>query len=802
MSEQIIQRNVVDQYKSDMARYSIETNRRRAFPDYKDGFKLCHRRILYVMACKMPCKVKLVKTAQVTGKVMGEYHPHGDTSIDNAIKPLTNWFETYIPLIYSESNMGSMQGDGAAASRYTEIMLSDFAIDAIFRELSKTEDIVDWVPTYSGADKEPEYLPLAIPLLLINGTWGIGTGKATSIPPHNINEVIDATLHLMDDPDYQVVLVPDQCMPCDIIEANWKQISNAGAGSFKVRARIDIEIFDKGKINEHYALIVKSTPDMVFVDNGKDKGIVYQINELIDKGKLPQITDIFEDSHDNNMRLVIHLKKGSDPNYVKEYLYKTTRLQATQSVNFEVLDGIEPLRMSYKSYLEAFILQRKITKFRGYCIQLQDARTQLHEKEVCAKVIKSGKIDEIIKRIKNSKLKNDSELVEWLVKLLDITDLQAKFILNYPVKKLAPAYLKEYEEAIVKYKELESKCMSMIMDESLIIKEIKDELLYFKSKYGFPRKCKVLKLSEISNIPKGVFNVIITENNYIKKMPTNEHIGAYKNDNPVKVITIDNTSDLILITSQGRMFKIPVHKIPITEKNSIGLDIRILIKGISSTIVAMFDYNTIKSLSNLKKKHYAVLCTKGNFIKKLDLADILIATPSGIVITKLNDGDEVKDVQIIPNNIDIAIYTNRKALRCSMKSIPNYKRNAAGVYAMNTQENINGIMAIDPSVTDVVVVTTNGKVNKFDISGMNVSDRYKAGNNVIKLGKGDSIYKLFGAKDSDILHVVTKNSKLDILVNDIPRSSSISGGTKMIPLKGDNIVNITIKYDGMETGSL
>ena len=801
MAEQIIQRDTVDQYKMDMARYSIETNRRRAFPDYKDGFKLCHRRILYVMAYELACRSRYVKTAQVTGKVMGDYHPHGDSSIDNAIKPLANWFDTYIPLIKSESNMGSMQGDPAAASRYTEIMLSEFAMDVIFKEMNQAKDIVDWVPTYTGTDKEPEYLPVAIPLLLINGTWGIGTGKATAIPPHNINEVIDATLKLMDDPTYQIVLIPDQCMACDIIETNWKQISNTGVGTFKVRSRIDIEIFDKGTANEHYALVVKSTPDMVFTDNGKDKGIVFQLNELIDKGRLPQITKIEEDSHKNDMRLAIHLKKGSDPNYVKEYLYKTTRLQVTQSVNFEVLDGIEPLRMSYKSYLEAFILQRKITKFRGYCIQLQDARTQLHEKEVCIKVIKSGKIDEIIKRIRTSKLKNDSDLMEWLIKLLDITDLQAKFILNYPVKKLAPAYLKEYEEAAAKYRDIESRCMSIILDESLLINEIKEELLYFKKKYGFPRKCRVVKQSEISNIPQGTFNVVITENNYIKKMPTNEKIGAYKNDNPIKVITIENTSDLILVTSQGRMFKIPVHRIPITEKNSIGLDIRILIKGISSSIVAMFDYNRVKELSNLKKKQYAVLCTKGNFIKKLDLADLLIATPSGITVTKLNDTDEVVDMKIIPNDIDIAIYSGRKALRCKMKDIPNYKRNAAGVYAMNTQDEIYGIMAIDPSVTDVVVITKNGKVNKFDISGMHVSDRYKAGNNVIKLGKGDSIYKIFGTKENDILHIVTKNNKLDILVKDIPRTSSISAGTRMIPLRGDNIVKATIEYEVVQMGS-
>ena len=232
MSEEIIERNSVEQYKMDMVRYSIETNRRRAFPDYKDGLKLVHRRILYAMAFDLASFKSLVKTAQVTGKVMGEYHPHGDSSIDNAIEILCNWWSTYVPLIASESSMGSMQGDGAAASRYTEVMLSDFAREAIFADMKENQNIVDWTPTYTNKDKEPVYLPVAVPLLLINGCLGIGTGKSTSVPAHNINEVIDATLNLIDNPDAPVVLIPDQCMPCEIIEANWKQISNSGVGTF------------------------------------------------------------------------------------------------------------------------------------------------------------------------------------------------------------------------------------------------------------------------------------------------------------------------------------------------------------------------------------------------------------------------------------------------------------------------------------------------------------------------------------------------------------------------------------------
>ena len=793
-NEQIILKNVSDAYVDDMVRYSIETNRRRAFPDYKDGLKLVQRRTLYAMAFLLPCSKKLVKTAQVVGRVMGELHPHGDSSIADVAMNLARWWDNYIPLIYSESNIGSMQGDRSAHMRYTEVMLSEFAKEAIFNEMKETPNIVDWTSTFTGDGVEPEYLPVKVPLLLINGTHGIGTGKATSIPSHNINEVIDATVKLIDNPNAQVVLIPDQCMPCEIIEANWKRICNSGSGTFKVRGVVTIEVADKGKSNEHYMLVVRSIPDGVTLDDGKDTGIHYQINKLISDGKLPQVTEILEDSHDKDLRYQIHLKKGADPNYVRDFLYKTTLLQKTQTVNFEVLNGIEPMtRMSYKSYLQAFIEQRRITKYRYYCLKLQDARTKLHEKEICIMLIKSGKVNEISKKIQKSKYKDDQGLIDWLIGLFKITDLQAKFILNYPMKKLAPFYLKQYEEEAKKYKAIDDECMSKILHQELILQEIKEELLYFKQKYGFPRKSKVISEAEILDIPQGTFNIVITENSYIKKLPVNESIGAYKGDKPVLITRAENTSYIIFMTAQGRGFKYPVHKIPITEKNSLGIDVRILIKGISSEIVSMFDSEVIKSLANLRQKHYAILVTKGNYIKKLDLNDILISTQSGVIMTKLNPGDSVKDVIISSNKNDIVIYSKKKALRCKMESVPNYKRNTLGVYAMKTDEEIDGISVVDPKATDIVVVTESGRINKFDISGLPLADRYTSGNRVIKLGKTDSIVSIFSTTDNNHIRVVTKNTIHDIPVKDIPRTSSISPGTKLIPIKGDLIVKCVLE---------
>lgn len=781
MSEEILQKNCLEQYKFDMARYGIEVNLKRTAPDIRDGLKLVHRRILYAMGMDLPCKTKQVKSAQVTGKVIGEYHPHGDTSVYEAAVNMCNWWSTYIPLLASETSMGSIQGGRAAAQRYTEMMLSKFALDVIFKELVETPKIVDWVATYAGDKMEPEYLPTKLPLLLINGTFGIALGKQISVPPHNINEVIDATLNLIKNPNAEVVLIPDQCQCCEIVDTDWKQISNAGAGNFKVRGIIDIETVDAGKSSEHFALVIKSTPDMVNLDES-DSSIRATLDKLINDGKLPQISKIREDSsEEKGMRFVIHLKKGADPQYVKDFLYKATNLQKTQTVNFEVVNDLAPLRMSYKSYLQSFILQRKLAKFRFYCIKLQKIRTDLHEKEACIAVIRSGKINEIIKKIQSSKSKNDEELVAWLSKLLTITDLQAKFILNYPIKKLAPSYLKGYEEAAANLKQQEAFCMGMIVDDNKILAEIANDLIELKKQYGFPPKRRLISANEIANIPQGTFNIVITENNYIRKLPVNETIGSVRGDNPLSVIRIENTSDVVFITAQGRMFKFPVHKIPITERVSAGIDIRILVKGISSEVIEMFDTSAIKELANLRRKFYAVMVTKGNYIKKLDLEDILVSTQGGIIMTKLNPGDLVKDIKIIPDDLDIIIYSDRKALRCRMKDIPNYKRNTLGVFAMNTNNEIDGISSIDKTDTDVVVITDSGKANKFSVSGLALGKRYMAGNSVIKLGKTEKIAAMFGTKDSYVINLITKNnSKLNIKVSDITRSSSISSGMKLL----------------------
>ncbi len=795
--EQIIQKNVTSQYKENMAIYAVETNMRRAFPDWKDGFKLCHRRIIYAMANDLPCKTKLTKTAMAVGRIIGAYHPHGDSSVADAIKPLCNWFETNVPLLYSESNMGSMQGDSAAAPRYTEVMLNKFSLDVILADLLEAPEVVDWVDNYSGDCKEPEYLPVALPLLLINGSYGIGVGKTVSIPPHNITEVIDATLALLDNPNSEVVLVPDMCMKCQLIDNNWKQISNTGMGTFKVRAILDIETFNKGKATEHEAVVIKSTPLRGWLDKGnaENGGIKYTILKLVEDGKLPQITKIDEDSHDTDMRMVIHLKPGSDPNYVREFLYKNTKLQDTISVNFEVLDGINMVRFSYKSYLEAFINQRKITKARLYSIKLQDIKTKYHERDAYVKALESGQIDNIIAKIRKSKINNDTENIEWLIKLLKITDLQAKFILQSSIKSLSIAHLEKYKADAKMLLEKEQMYVNKIINEDMIVDDIRQELLSFRQKYSKPRNCTIITQSQISNIPQGEFNIVITENTFIKKLTVNEQVGAFRGDNPIQIMKVDNTKDIILVTAHGRMFKLPVSKIPLTGKNSMGNDIRILVKGITSNVIKMLYQPEVEALSKQLNNPSAIIVTEGNYIKKLDLQDLLIATPSGIILTKLKDKDVIRDIQFVEKDSLITLYSGKKALTFKESNVACYKRNAIGVNAMDTSTTIDGMTisnSLDVTSKYVIVITSAGKINKISMTALPISNRYKSGSAVIRLSKTESIFSIVTATDDNKLSVTTKLGNVEIPVNDIKVQSSVSSGIKLIPLKDDSLVKVKV----------
>ena len=707
-----------------------------------------------------------------------------DAAIYGTMKPMANWFETYVPLIDPGGNFGTFQGDQAAAARYTECRLSKFAMENIFDDLMDSDECVDWSPTYSGTTKEPDYLPVKVPLLLINGSFGIGLGMRAEIPTHNLAEVIDATIALMDNPNREVVLVPDHCMECEIIETDFAKICRSGFGHYRIRGKVVEEDYKNKK-----ALIIKSVPNLTYLNSITDK-----IEDLVKAKKIVQIENCFDESTVDEMRYVIILKPGSDANYVKDVLYKNTGLEQVLRVNFETLNGLNPLRMSYKSYLLSFIDFRKMTKFRVYSNRLQGVQTKIHEREAYIKVLESGEIDNIIEIIKKQRVVDDVALIEYLVKKLKITDLQAKYIIEADLKKLSYGYLSKYKQEAAELEYVKQELMTHIMDDRVIENDIRQELLAIKAKYGKPRNCKIISADTVSEVPKGEMIVAITEKNFVRKVPANSNLGSFKNDTVRSIIHIDNTDSILIFDEMGKVFKLPVHTIPFTDRNSNGIDIRFMIKSLTANIRSIIPESIIKNFAGVgchNNKHYLITLTNSGHIKRMDLDDFLTVPPSGILYAKFDQGDFIKDIVIAHSNFGLVVYSDRKAIIMKVNDAPYLKRNTKGAKAISGVDHVDGVCVIHNNCTDIVVVTHAGYVNRINIiHGLPNTGKGKSG---LKLKSGDVIAGIISGNNNDIIHIKCENTDSIIKIADLEIGSSISTGIKALTTRGNKILHCYIE---------
>lgn len=785
MSERILKHLSQDEYIQDLAKYTIAVTLARALPDIRDGLKPSSRRILYVLDRYGYIGNKTNKSQSIVGKLL-EFHPHGD-GIYDTFKTMTNWFEAKVPLIKPQGNFGTISGEGPAAMRYTECSLNEFGLECVIGSLHNSDAVVSWNPNYKGDDVEPQYLPVKIPLLLVNGTLGgIAVGIKADIPTHNLTEVIDATLRLMDDPSTPVVLIPDHCLPCEIIDTDWKSICNKGSGYYRARATMEVSYDDK----DYPLITITSLP------YPGTNSIVEKINEGVEKGRFPQILDVNDESkNEYGVRIVIKLKKGSDVNFVKSSLYKYTPCEQNIRVNFEIVVGTELQRLSYKAYLNAFIQFAINNKFREFNAREKVIATRLHKLEAFIKIVGSPDIDKIINLIKKKNTSSDNELIELLIGKYKLTDVQASYIINAPLKQLSKGYYNKYVEEAKKLNEEEAWLDSRLSNDSLIMEAVKEDLLYIRQKYGTPRICKVVKATESDDIPEGIFKFVITDNNYVRKLSENEVVNVIKGDKPKFINTINNTENLLLFDNKGRVFKLPIHKIPIIAKQDPGIDIKTVLKGLTADIIAVFNEKAIISAAKLRHKVYITIVTSGSMIKKIDIQDLLNVPPSGIIYSKLNPDDSVVGVAMTDDKLDMVIYSGTKALRISTADIPCYKRNTLGVAAMNTKIPVEGMNILYSDSKTILVVTRQGKVNRFSVDGLPKSQRNKAGNNVIKLAKGDSIQAIYGITDKDdktmSLLITTINGLASVPLSTIPVGSSISPGNK-ITNKTDPVVKSQI----------
>ncbi len=785
MPETIVERNMLSQYHGDYRAFALYCEMQRSVPNMNDGLIPVHRRTVhcaweychaYYRENERP---NLMKCANVIGATMSHDHPHGDAGIQTALYTMINWYQTKYPLFLGQGNFGNTFTSTGASPRYTEATISAFCRDVVLDEVMQFKDVIDWTPNYDKRSLEPLYLPTKVPLLLLNGSMHMSVGDKVDVPSHNICEVIDETIKLIKDPNHQVVLIPDHTQACEIIDTDWKEMSRTGYGLYKVRGVIEIrEYFGKTKkYKGRTVLAIRSCPNLTYLGN-----IITSIEKLVKDNKLIGIEDIEDESGIDDMNYILVLRPGVDPNFVKESIYTNTRLQNTFRLYLKVFvdDGmyVSTKRMNYTEYLTHFIDIRRITKQRYYCHKHQKIQTRLHVVNNYIWAFESKKVtDEVLNLIRKKKVVDDAELIEDLIKKFGFTDLQAKFIIDMEVKKLSQGWYLKFKEEKEQLDAEAKICANIIANDDVLDQIIIDELEDIKKKYGDKRKCRVISAAEASGIPQGIFKISLSEQNMLKKFGPEENITGTRSGDRVKfLIKGDNSKNILLFGNKGRVYNIPLSKIPFADKSSPGTDVRIINKNINAPITAVI----YEPLFEQYKDGYLVVVTKSGLIKKMTIGDFLAVPPSGLVYTNLDPDDYVISVNFFyGNNADIVIYNQNKALKLNIAEIPLFKRNAKGNISMGgTNKQVNGMSVLKHDSTEYLVCTANGYINKITPDTL-PSGRAKAGKSVTRLTKGDYIVAILGVNEASTVRVLTNNGQhTDIAVNTIPMGSSVSVGYK------------------------
>ena len=771
---QVNEVNVATQSDEDLKSYAIYIARYRVTPEINDGLKPVIRRILWCLGNDYRGG-EFIKTIAVMATTVKKYNPHGDASIQPAIRNMINDFSIKYPTVQGRGSWGSKAIPYPAAPRYNYCRISQFAVDVFLSDIYEDKRSTDWIDNYDNTCKEPAYFPAKIPALLVLGQMGIGVGMKPSIPSHNLGEVIDVTIKLMRDPNTPFCLIPDECMSCEIYDTDFQKINDTGIGTYVTRGIVDI-----GTYGNNPALYVRSLPDYTFFDTVKAS-----ILKLISSGKMPYIIDLISRSTvdmktaKSRFEEVIVLKKGTDPNFVREFLYTNTSIRQTRQVDLIVIKNNKLEKdLNYRDYLLSFINFRRSCVSRKFNAKIQTYETKIHERELYLKAITSGAIDDIIKLIKKQDVTDENALINVLVKKINATPLQAKQLLNTDIKKLSKGYVKKYQEELKGFQQQLKIAIDILTNPKMLDDYIINEMLEIKRKYNTPRLCKVISNAQANGIAPGTFKLIVTNKNFIKKVGEHESAGLTSSDSVNFSIIVDNTEDVLLFSNIGKVFRIPVHKVPLSGKGSNGIDLRILNKYATSDICCAARETTLKNLATNKRvKNYIFMISEAGYIKKIDISDILTAPPSGIVFSKLDPGDQIKAMLFGPDVMDLLIISGQKVLRLSPKEVPLLKRSTKGNRASTSSSKIDGMNFVIPNTTNILIITENGYINRLPIDIIPLSNRGKAGTKVIKLGKDDKIVKVITCNPDMTISIPDGRGSNEMLVDQIPMGSSLTSGT-------------------------
>jgi DNA gyrase subunit A len=806
-------REITEEMQESYLDYAMSVIVARALPDVRDGLKPVHRRILYAMHdMGLSSGAKYRKSATVVGETLGKYHPHGDMAVYDSMVRMAQDFAMRYSLVDGQGNFGSVDGDNAAAMRYTETRLTPIA-EEMLKDIEK--DTIDFIPNYDNTRVEPRVLPSRIPQLLLNGTLGIAVGMATSIPPHNLTEVIDATNHLIENPKatvedlFQFIKGPDFPTGGEIY--NKKEIIQAyvfGKGPILNRAKIDI-IEEKGK----FRIIIS---ELTYQTNKST--LLEKIADLVKEKKIEGIRDIRDESDKDGIRIVIELKNDAFPQKILNKLYKYTELQKTFHLNMLALtEGIQPQTLSLKQVLTQFIEHRQIVITRRYKFELYKTKERVHILEGLAKALKN--IDKVIELIKKSKDREDAKL--GLIKTFKLTEIQANAILEMRLQTLAglerKKILDELEEKLKLIKEIED----ILANPKKILKKVKDELLEIKQKYGDERKTKVFtsKVGEFAEedlIADQEIIVTVTNTGYIKRVDPKSYraqnrggkgmIGIKtKEEDFVEHFFVCSThDDLLFFSNKGKVFQTKAYEIPEATRVSRGRAI-VNILGLSSeekisAVVPLEREKKGNNGNNIQSKFLAMVTKKG-IIKKTEVDKFRNIRKGGIAAITLDKDDDLKWVKITHGDDEMMLVTKLgQAIKFSEKDLRPMGRNAMGVRGVklrvikskDKEEFTDAVVGMEVITADtkklnpdVLVVSSNGYGKRTPVDNFKVQRRggvgIKAANVTEKTGSLIGIRMITPEKE-DLIVTSEKGNVIRTSIKNISKLGRVTQGVRIMKL--------------------
>ncbi len=798
-------RTVENMMEDNFLRYSMSVIIDRALPDVRDGLKPVHRRILFSMEKNgWRPGTKFTKSARIIGDVMGKYHPHGNIAIYDAMVRLAqDWSMRYM-LVQGQGNFGSMDGDPPAADRYTEARMARPGAE-LLADLDK--DTVDFRDNYDGEEQEPVVLPAKLPNLLLNGQIGIAVGMATNIPPHNLNELIDATLHLINNPEETTIddllkYVKGPDFPTGGIVyagAPLKQAYLTGRGGIMIRAVTTIEETKNGR----HQIVVTEVPYAV-----NKSTLIERMAELAKDKKINSISDIRDESARGSVRLVIELKKDAYPKKVLNQLFKMTSLQTSYHYNMlALIDGIQPRVLGLQEILTEYIKHRQVVIRRRTEFELRKAKDRAHILEGWK--IALDNIDEVIRLIRASQTSEEASAA--LMKKFKLSEIQAKSILALPLRTLTGLERQKIESELDELRKLIARLEKILSDEKEVLSIIKTELLEMKEKYGDDRRTEIInhelgKFSDEELIPEEDVVVLLTTENYIKRTHMNEYRRQHRGGKGKRGMTtkeldiIDqlvpaSTHDwLLFFTNKGRVFRLKTHEVPTAGLAAKGVAVVNLLQLQPEEKIT----SIIKIDKNEKDEGYLLMSTIKGTVKKTALKDYANIRTSGLIAIRLDDKDELRWIKRSSGNNDVIISTSSgQAIRFNEKDARPMGRAARGVRGVRLRPGDQVVgMDLADETKSLLVVSANGYGKLTKTSNFPAHKRggvgIKSAIVTAKTGRIISVRSI-DPDASEILIISTQGQTIRVGLADIPTLGRTTQGVRIMRLKeNDGVASLGI----------